>query len=370
MIMLGVGAAASAAELEGGTRCFIQTTSAITVSLPVAGEGKQHLYRNAEGHWAPIPNVQEGPGGTVTFTLSPEQLADGRTVVLLGKPEWLVAEDSTPPQVERITVDGKKIAPADAIDLGWLESPPKTFELLVEDTQNPLDEASISATVNGTAVQVGRRALRFYRDPENNKRGRLVLSLPKLRGWQSTGTTQVVIRCDDFAPDSADCVTTFTFTVTQPPEIDLDRPAATAPDGLKIFVDSIFRGYENVECLVDGQFQTPGTTTVGATWASEETGVAHWLCLAFPEPREISGLEISWANYQNTFWTSNRYVIMTWDEKQWVTALQVQDNPEAQTSVHSFAPVTTDRVLVWVPPGGNHPKRPDILWVTEVRVRP
>jgi hypothetical protein len=107
MVALWAGAAAAAAEAEGGARYLIQSTSQVTVSLPVSGAGGQHLYRNAEGQWVPLPNVQEGPAGTVTFTLSPDQLTAGGTVVLIGKPDWLVAEDSTPPQVERITIDGK-----------------------------------------------------------------------------------------------------------------------------------------------------------------------------------------------------------------------------------------------------------------------
>jgi hypothetical protein len=368
--MLFAGVAASAAELEGGARYLIQSTSQVTVSLPVSGAGGQHLYRNAEGQWVPLPEVKEGPEGTVTFTLSPDQLTAGGTVVLIGKPDWLVAEDSTPPQVERITIDGKKVAPATEIDLGWLDTAPKTFDLLVADAQNPLDPASVGATVNGVDVPVGSPGLRFYQDPANPKRGRIVCSLSRLKGWQSEGAARVVIRCDDFAPDFAHCTTTCTFTATQPPQVDLGQPAATTPEGVQIFVDSIFSGYENVECLLDDQLQTPGTTTVGSTWASEETGVAHWLCLVFPQPRQVSGLEISWANYQNTFWTSSRYALMTWDSQKWVRVLKVQDNLEAQTSVHEFPATTTDRVLVWVPAGGNHLQRPNITWMTEVKVRP
>jgi len=370
LVALLAGTTAPAAELEGGVRYLVRTTSKVTISLPAPGEEGQHLYRNAEGKWVPLPEVQEGPLETVTFTLSPEQLLAGSTVVLIGKPDWLVAEDSTPPKVERITVDGKNVAPAAEIDLGWLDAPPKTFDLLVRDTQNPLNAASVWATINGTLVRAGSPGLRFLPHPEDNKRGRIVCSLPKLKGGQPEGVIRIVVRCDDFAPDFADCTTTFTFTVTRPPQIDLSKPTATTPEGLKVFVDSIFPGYENVECIVDGELQTPGKTTFGSTWASAETDTAHWLCLVFPKPREVSGLEISWANYQGTFWTSSRYAIMTWDGQRWVSVLKVQNHPEARTSVHLFLPTTTDRVLVWVPPKGNHPRRPDLMWVTEVRLRP
>lgn len=372
--LLGASLATFAAEMEGGARYLVQSTSQVTLTLPVPGKGGLHLYRNAAGQWVPLPGVKEGSAGTVTFTLSPEQLAEGRTVVLLGKPAWLVVEDTTPPQVQRITLDGQKINPAPEIDLGWLDMPPKNLALEVRDTQNPLDPASVSATVNDTIVPAGSLGLRFYRDPQDPKRGRLVCSLWKLPGGPPEGATRITLRCDDFAPDTADCTTTFTYTATPVSLTGLgslpEKPAATTPEGVQIFVDSIYAGYEHIECLLDGQLQVPGATSFGSTWPSEETPVAHWLCLVFPKPRPVSGLEISWAHYQNTFWTSRRFAILTWDGQKWGRVLKVQNNPEAQTTVHSFPEVTTDRLLLWVPPGGNHPKRPNITWVTEVKVLP
>jgi hypothetical protein len=160
------------------------------------------------------------------------------------------------------------------------------------------------------------------------------------------------------------------FTVTRPPEIVLAKPAATTPDGIKVFLDSIYQGYENFECLMDGKLHEAGTTTYGCTWPSAETPVAHWMCFVLPKPRQVSGIEISWAAYESHNWTSERYAIMTWDGKEWVRALKVDKNPAARTSTHSFPAVTTDRVLVWAPAGGNHPKRPNLMWVTEVKLLP
>jgi hypothetical protein len=366
MALLGAGGTVFTAPAQG--------PSPVALTRSVPGEGGPHFYRNAAGQWMPLLQVQEGPAGVVTFTLSPEQLAGGSTVVLLGKPAWLALEDRTPPQVQRIILDGQEIAPAPEIDLGWLEVLPKRLVLEVRDAQNPLDPASVWAVVNGTLVPAGGPGLRFYRDPKNPRRGRLVGALPRLAGGLPEGPLRLTLRCDDFAPDTADCTTTFTFIVSPIPlagwENLLTQPAATTPEGVQIFVDSIHPGYEHIECLLDGQLQTPGTTSFGSTWPSEETPVAHWLGLVFPKPRPVSGLEISWAHYQNTFWTSSRFALLTWDGKRWVQALKVQNNPEAQTTVHVFPRVTTDRVLLWVPPGGNHPQRPHLTWITEVKVRP
>lgn len=371
--LLGTGGMAAAAEREGGARDLVQSTSPVTLTLATSEESWRHLYRNAAGQWVPLPQVEEGPAGMVTFTLSPEQLAGGNTVVVLGKPGWLALEDTTPPQVRRITLDGREIAPAPEIDLGWLDTPPKKLVLEVQDAQNPLDPASVRAILNGTVVPAGSPSLRFYRDPQNPRRGRLVCVLPKLTDGLSAEPIRLTLRCDDFAPDTADCTTTFTFTFSSVPLAELEHlpaePAATTPEGVQIFVDSIFPGYEHIECLLDGRLQVPGMTSFGSTWPSEETPVAHWLCLVFPKPRPVSGLEISWAHYQDTFWTSRCFALLTWDGKRWVQALKVQNNLEAQTTVHAFRRVITDRVLLWVPPGGNHPQRPHITWITEVKVR-
>jgi hypothetical protein len=348
---------------------FIAATTQVTLSLPAGLGGGQNMYRQAGGKWAPLPDVHEA-GGVLTFTLSPAQLDAGKTVVLLGKPDWLVAEDTEPPKVTKVQVDGREVAPTAEINLGWLDIVPQTFEISVVDTQNPLDVNSVCALVGGRTIRPGSPGLEFLPDAADKKKGRIVCSLAKLGTAEASGTQQIAIHCDDFAPDTADCRIAFTYTLTRLPEIELGKPAASTPDGVKVFVDSALPGYETVECILDGKLQTPGTTTYGGTWASAEIPVAHWFCLALPKPREVSGIEISWASYQGTFWASDRYAILTWDGKQWLSALRVSSNPEAQTSVHTFDPRTTDRILVWVPPGGNHPQRPDLMWVTEVKLLP
>lgn len=348
---------------------FISTTSEVTLTLPVSEKKGQHLYRDAKGRWVALPKAKEG-NGTVTFTLTPDQLAAGRTVVLLGKPDWLVAEDSTPPKVVKVTVDGKTLPPTETVDLGWLDRAPRTLDLQVADTQNPIDLRSIYAEVGGKTVPAGSPGLSFKPDSTDRKKGRIVCSLEKLGVGGMEGSKKIVLHCDDYAPDEVSTRSTFTFTLTKLPEINFDKPSGRTVEGVSVYVDSICPGYENVDCMLDGKLQVPGTTTFGSTWASAETPAAHWMCFCFPKPREVTGLEISWANYQNTFWTSERFAIATWDGKQWVNTLRVQKNPAQQTTLHSFTTPSTDRILVWTPPGGNHPQRPDLMWVSEVKLLP
>ena len=359
----------AAEKFSPGTRYHVKTTTAITVSLPLDGAKGQHLYQTASGAWRELPDAKQ-TGNTFTFRLSPEQLRGGSTTLVIGKPDWLDLSDQAPPKVTSVTVDGKPSTGTDDIDLGWIDRAPRSVEVQVADERNPIDPSSITVTVNGAIVRPDGRRLRAEVDPAAPKKVRISCTVPDLMADSPHGTTRLTFQCDDFAADAAVCTANLSFTVTRPPEIKLDRPAATSPNGTKVFVDSIHSGYENVECLVDGEIQAPGTTTYGKTWASAETDADHWVCFVLPEPRPISGVAITWANYRNTFWTSRRYDIMTWHGEAWRRALRVQKNPEAQTSKHAFKAQKTDRLLIWVPGSGNHPQRPNLTWITEVAIQP
>jgi len=362
--------AASAAEVpHTGRRLQLTTTSAVTVSLPVGEDlqAGQHLYRNAVGKWVALTNVQQ-KDGKLTFSLRPADLAAGRTTILLSKPDWLVLDDVSPPKVVAALLDGKKITWREDLELGWLDEAPKSFELHFADALNPIDPATLVVDLDGRQLPTAGSGVSFEIDPADKKKGRVVLDFTKMLVGPPRGTVRINIACDDFAVDEARLESSLAFTVTAAPEIESKAADATAPNGIRVFVDSIHKGYENVECLVDGELQTPGTTTYGGTWASAEGPDDHWVWFALPKRRQISGLEISWANFKDTFWAASHYDLMTWDGKRWQRAMRVQENPETRTSRHTFTPRQTDRVLIWVPAGGNHPGRPDLTWITEVKL--
>jgi len=362
-------ACAAQENVSRGTRYFVQTANRLTVSLPIGEVAGEHLYRSASGKWLELPGAKYNEG-VLTFTLAPEQLGQGSTVLLIGKPKWLDLDDNAPPKITKALVDGKSIASSGPVSLGWLDEAPKRLELEIADDRNPLDASSVRAIVNGEAVAADDRCVRFETDAKDQKKGRIACSIPALVKARTGGTTRIVVECDDFAPDREKCVLELAFTITQPPKIKLGEPAATAPNGIKIFVDSLFRGYENAECMVDGKFQLPGTSTVGCSWASVESEDDHWACFVLPKKQKLSGLKISWPNWKNTYWTSRRYDIMTWDGKEWRRALRVQKNPAGKSSTHTFTPCTTDRVLIWQPSLGGHAGYKDIFWVTEVEFLP
>ena len=356
-------------NVSRGVRYQIRTANTLTISLPIGDVQGEHMYQDGAGKWLKLPNAKFADG-TLTFTLSPEQLREGSTTLLVGKPAWLDLNDDAPPAIAKALVDGKPVERSGEISLGWIDQPPLRFEIHVADQRNPLDPESVRAVVNGKDLRPDGKALRYEVATADTKKARLVCAIPELMRDVPQGTTRITLECDDYAPDGRRASITLLFTVTRPPEIKLGKPAAATPDGRKIFVESMFAGYENVECVLDGKLQQPGSSTVGCSWASVESENDHWICLVLPKPREVAGVKIDWPNWKNTYWTSSRYDIMTWDGKEWQRALRAQANAADKASTHKFAPCTTDRVLIWQPSMGGHPQYQDIMWMTEVTLLP
>ncbi|HUS80390.1 MAG TPA: hypothetical protein VM283_03920 [Armatimonadota bacterium] len=125
--------------------------AAAALSLAAAQEGSVYL-RGADGSWTKLEAQVEG--GVVHFTLTPEQVPDGRATVVINKPEWMVLEDDQPPAVIAVTVDGQRteLAAGDAIDLGERSSAPAELIVEVADDKNPVDPESVAVVAGGTRL--------------------------------------------------------------------------------------------------------------------------------------------------------------------------------------------------------------------------
>jgi len=358
---------------SAGARYAIHSCDKLTVSLPLreGEQGGENLVRNGAGKWVPLPSAQV-EDGVLTFTLPAEMAGAAPNLLLIGKPLWLDVGDAASPRVTRALIDGKPVPCSGHIDLGWLDVMPETLELSVADERNPINLSSVHAVVAGSAISPHGKTLTAQLDPKDEKRATIRCSISELIGDRPGSQVRVKVTCDDFAVDEQMCTVELTFLVTRPMSVDLGRPNAIAANSIKVFVDSIYAGYDNVECLVDGELQVPNTTSVGSTWASAERPSDHWVCLVLPQARKLSGLHISWGHYKNTFWTSRRFDIMTWDagQKAWQRALRVQNVAPARTTQHTFAARETDRVLIRVPQGGNHAEYENVMWLTEITFQP
>ncbi len=371
LLVAGLLAAAvvqAAGPLASGCLLRVAATSPVTVTLaaePGWATG-EHFYRQADGAWATLPGVVV-KDGTVTFALTPALMPNGLTTVVLAKPAGVDLSDATPPRLVRALLDGREVDwPAAGLDLGWIDEAPKTIELRIADERSDLDPAALRVTLNGNSLAADAPGLRFVTDPATPRQAALTCDLATLLSKAPQGTIRLRFGIDDRAVDDQRLETGLSFTVSASPQIALTDATVTAPNGMRILVDSCYSGYENIDCLVDGALQVPDSSTRGSTWASAETPADHWACLILPAPRAVSAVAISWAHFGGLFRSSARFDILTWDGQAWQRAVRVQDNPAEQTTRHRFESRTTDRVMIWVPAGGNHPGRPDLTWITEI----
>jgi len=117
----------------------------------------------------------------------------------------------------------------------------------------------------------------------------------------------------------------------------------------------------------------------GDCWAaSREAPAPHWISLRFPEPREVARLTIHWTRYggfdpEVEWWTSQRYAIQAWQEGDWRTVAEVEnDVPVAGLPVttHDLPAVRTDGIRIVQPEGGGHPRRPQMMAIGEITLEP
>lgn len=367
-VALPRGSAAEPGASPVRPRAFrIRTTSAASLRLPPElelsisfGQGAAEITLRSPGGEAAWVKPAAGEwrqcaaNGALAVPLA--ELPGGEFAVLVDKPESLDLNDSAAPEVEAVTVDGKEL-PA-PWDMAYVESAPKRIDVRFRDARNPIDPSTVELVVDGRAVAHDMAVFRTQ-DPAG-KSGTVSCDLAGLLKDGRPGIRTVRVAAGDthFATPAAEAVVTFRT-----------EPDFVTADGTGVVVDSVHQGYEDLSVLFDGKGMTPGKTTYGCTWASQDEASAHWLELIFPVEREIRGLDIQWANYQSTWWTSSRYDVRKRVGKLWETVLEVKDNPSAATSSHTFPPFRTSRLRVRVPVGGGHPERPNIFWVSEVTVR-
>jgi hypothetical protein len=158
--------------------------------------------------------------GTMALTVPAEE-SQGQVVSLVaGKPAWLQLEDSGPPQVAAILVDGQPQKLGPSLDLGRIPSPQR-IALQVKDAENPLDEASVTVTVDGRAVE--GPLVRVQPSTPDRKAAAIELDLKGALAAEPEDRPArhvVVFRADDFAVDDRATEATLTYMKLIKPEGD------------------------------------------------------------------------------------------------------------------------------------------------------
>ena len=103
--------ASAESQMRDGIECYrVQTTCSIKLVVP-AKAGARAAYRDAKGKWQQLG--AEAADGAIEVSLEVEDLTRGETFLVLDVPEWLELNDSQPPAVLRLEINGKSVGQID-----------------------------------------------------------------------------------------------------------------------------------------------------------------------------------------------------------------------------------------------------------------
>ncbi len=339
----------------GGGVYRVQATAPLALTLPAAPEEDGHWVRAAGGKWVRVK--AQAQDGSLTFHLDPAQWAGGETVLVVSKPKGVDLSDATAPKVTQLAVDGKAVADAPVVDLGWRTAAPAQIAWQIEDAGR-LDLAGLSISANGAPLVPGKTGLTLTPSADGRK-ATIRLVPAQVPGIAAQAEARIALSVADSAPNRNTLERAAVYHLLLPPPAGKTVEART---------DSCFANY-TADPLIDGKPMEPGSgSTVGVTWASEEASTPHWVLLAYDKPRKVEGVEIFWTPYQDQFTTSARYAVEYWDGGAWKPLAEEKAGKPARSSEHRFPAVTTSALRILQPAGGGSKARPDLMWLSEVRV--
>jgi hypothetical protein len=329
----------------------------LTAGVAAAGPPLVY-YQAADGHWRPLAARLDPQRALLTFSLDPARLRDGRTIIVPSPGPGVNLDDRTAPALFAAKLDGRALpAKSSDTDLDWLPSLPAELVVAVRDPENALLPASLAVSVNGHPLPAARVRLAFT--GQDHRTARITAQVRDLLRQPPRLENRLELRIADAAPEAHYLTASWRFRHLGP----------VTADPL-VLVDGCYAGYERLDVLTDGKLMTPGETTVGVSWASEEVPGDHWVVLAWPRARAVNQVRLHWAYYQSAYWTARKLVLQTWDGRGWVTRFQTADNPAGPETLVPLSSVTSSRLRVIQPDGGGNPaKGPNILWMDEIEVR-
>ncbi len=145
-------------------------------------------YRTADGSWASTEAPVEN--GRLKITIGADAAPDGRAVLVINKPEWMVLDDTLPPELTGAEVNGVALPAVDTLDLGVLSAAAAEIIVAVKDDKNPIGAATASFALDdapaakittdttglGPAQTTGRLVINLADLPAGRYSGRLTLS--------------------------------------------------------------------------------------------------------------------------------------------------------------------------------------------------
>ena len=335
----------------------VHGTAPLTLTLPVEQRPASVKARSADGTWHTLrPGVSEG---AVEIVLGPEQMAGGPVRIVIDPPNWLVLDDAGPPAVELFAVDGQDFTSRHNVSLGWVGRLPETIVVQVRDDANPIDRGSLRVNTSVGSFRPRDEAVTF--EPDGLLAGTLTVNLREIESLGAVTYGRVELLVDDYAIDDEQTMRSVSWSLS---------PSITLEDGSLLIVSSVTSEgrWSDWTVVADGNVMREGdASTAGVTWLSEARPDEHWFRWEFPEARDVAGVKLDWAWFEQ--WrTSRNYDLQIMDDGEWRTVIEVRDQEDRPMSEHRFDPVSTTGVRVLQMPMGGHGGRQNLMWLANVEV--
>jgi hypothetical protein len=152
--------------------------------------------------------------------------------------------------------------------------------------------------------------------------------------------------------------------------VTLDQPRYGFPAGTQVVPSGCFGGY-TVAPIVDGRDDRSGLDWSKVAWASAEDGDPAWLEVRLPAPARNGTLRIEWESGDKDLFASRAFVVQTKlsSEGNWSDAARVDNNATKVTDV--ALPKDEYRFIrIYQKSGDGSAKRPDLMWISRIRLLP
>ncbi len=330
----------------------------VQISPPVQPSETLQVFIKAKGgEWQTPDYVVRD--GRVIISPDPKKLGGSEMILVINPPADLNLNDSNPPIILGIKVDGAAHRASTALELGRLSDAPGVILWGIADRENALDLNTLRVTLNDRQIAPDALAVDVV--------GKRQVGVIADMGDIDYGKHEVTIRIADVIPGANRLEARIGFEL-----VDTGNLIQLVRDKVVVKTDSCFSSYPNLEPLIDGFKMLDGSGAGNdVTWASAEMGGPHWIEVTLPEPKPMKEVTVYWAFSGQTFYTSQRVEVQVPDNGGWRTIATSGDQPLQPQRNHTlrFDEVTTDRFRVYQPDKGGPAARPDLMWVAEVEAR-
>lgn len=178
----------------------------LLVLLTVPAFCEDVYFQGADSTWHSLEASPQD--GRIQIQLDAAMIAAGQTFIVLGKPEWMVLEDDTPPHLTGLAVDGRSIElqEGDEIVLGAIDGDSARVAIGLSDESNPI-AADVYLQIDELADGQVRLDTSELGPP--NKSGDLIAELSGLPIGGYRGT----LRVRDLSPMSNSATWPVSFSV-------------------------------------------------------------------------------------------------------------------------------------------------------------